>query len=200
MNQFETTSNILITKGELKEKTDKLAENKETIVNGKKYIIAMANEIKKLEAEISALAVVDDALTKVLEDNAKLLLNSPLIESASYEDEHFVATTTAFNAYTQAGDEIIIKPLRLQLSLLSSEVRINNLDRADGCRGYWTSHDPHPHVNGDDGTPCLGDASAPILEYVTNQEYYLAMMMVLEFVQNVNEDDSAGAKWENWNK
>jgi len=192
------TATALITKGELKEKTEALATNKETLENGMKYLIAKSLEVIKLEEELKTLAIVDDKLISILERDAESLLNHPIVTDVDFENEYIVLKTCAFDAFNTQGTAVPIEECKVKLNLLTADISVLPLLPGGGARGHWSANDAHPHCNGKTGKPCLGEASCAIVEYITLQDYFSAVLMVLEFLQNVNEDDSAGSKFQNW--
>lgn len=195
---IQSTAKLLVSKGEVKEKMKQCEDAKETLEKGQKYLIAKSLEIIKLNAEIDALQIVDKGLEKKLEEDLEAIKTHPIVKHAEYVDESMEVLTDTFTAYTQGGIPITIKPMRITLGLLDSKVRGFNVNRDDGFSGYWTQRDPHPHTAGDNGAPCLGEAACTITELITHQDYYAAMLMVLEFFQSINETDAAGKKFVNW--
>jgi phosphatidate phosphatase PAH1 len=92
------------------------------------------------------------------------------------------------------GGEFIIK-VRMQ----DSKVTFHSAN-GSGHRGYWTSNDPHPHVNGSDGVACLGSVSSTIAELCSQEQIYALGIVLISFLEAVNVNDSAGRKVENWRR
>lgn len=65
-------------------------------------------------------------------------------------------------------------------------------------KGYWTNKDPHPHVDGDSGNGCLGDAGSMLSISMNEYELYASYIIALGFLSQVNIDDPAGMKIRNW--
>ena len=69
----------------------------------------------------------------------------------------------------------------------------------DYCRqSYWTENDPHPHVDGGSGCPCYGSAGSMLASTMSECELYASFIIVLNFLQQVNTEDSAGKFIYNW--
>ena len=75
---------------------------------------------------------------------------------------------------------------------------IEGLDEDYNRKSYWTEKDPHPHVNGEIGEACWGSAGSMLTENMNNYELYASFIVVLNFLQQVNTDDPAGAYIRNW--
>ena len=75
---------------------------------------------------------------------------------------------------------------------------IVGLDNEYNRKSYWTTTDPHPHVNGDTGEACWGSAGSMLTDNMNNYEVYASFIVVLNFLQQVNTGDAAGAYIRNW--
>lgn len=75
---------------------------------------------------------------------------------------------------------------------------IKGLDEDYNRKSYWTDQDPHPHVNGENGEACWGSAGSMLVENMNNYEIYASFIVVLNFLQQVNTGDVAGAYIRNW--
>lgn len=65
---------------------------------------------------------------------------------------------------------------------------------------YWSDEDPHPHVSGEDNSPCLGDSADPIAELCGTDEFYGLAMVILSFLETVNDGDIAGRNIMHWDE
>ena len=192
------TAIAIISKGEVREKMKQIKDNEELLAKGQQYLISKAQEIIRLKAEVEGLSSADEALEKLLEEEIEALNGHPIVDKYYYENECMIVETTAFQAYLQSGESIDIAPMKISLNLLTSEVIGKSLVPGTGKRGYWSNDDPAPHFNGTNGHPCLGEASCTITDLISSQNYYASMLMVLEFVQSVNETDPAGKTYVKW--
>lgn len=95
--------------------------------------------------------------------------------------------------------------VKIVMSYMNSSVRF--LENGNGRKGFWSrrSDDPtvldaHPHVNGRDGIgePCLGSVEQTILELSTQREMYALFLTCLDFLENANTEDTAGAHVVAW--
>lgn len=87
--------------------------------------------------------------------------------------------------------------MRIEMTIATSEVRFFG---DNPRRSHWTESDPHPHVNGRNGSACLGNASASIAELSSQKEIYALFLVCLDFLQNANPEDAAGKYIVNWDE
>lgn len=95
------------------------------------------------------------------------------------------------------GERYYLGEMTIDLRPERTDVRFYG---SNGRRSYWTAHDPHPHVNGDDGIACLGNLSPTIAQLCSEMELYALTMVCIEFLESVNTSDIAGANIRNWDK
>lgn len=194
----ERAATAIISKGEVSEKKATLAELETMLKKGQHFLIAKSQECTKLRVEIDALSIADKDLEAKLEEVLVLLLKHPMVEKSYYEDEWLVVETGKFTAYTQNDDAVPCPAMRIKLNLLNCDIIGLPLISGEGYYGYCSSaRQGHPHYLAG-GHPCLGDAACTITDLISDQEYHAAMLMLLEFTQNVNEEDSAGKYWYRW--
>lgn len=196
----------IMSKGELSEKQHIIDENEQLLEKGMHFLIAKSQEIAKLKVEIEALSTADDALEALLAEVLEDLGRHPYVEEAFFENEWLCVKTTKLIAYTQAGEGAPIPPGLVKLNLLNAAIRGEARNAKESLGGTPLKLAPH-FLSG--GRPCLGEAACAIADLISEQQYYPAMLMVLEFLQAINEGDSAGGTykqfqvhgdkwWKNW--
>ena len=132
-------------------------------------------------------------------DDIKALLNHPKVEDVNASEDKIVTIRTSnIDIYDEDGNRYLGNEYDIYLDFKTMSVRINGLDE-DLCRkSCWTGHDPHPHVNGYDGNPCLGNAGSMLCQTMNELEIYASFIVVYNFLQQVNTSDIAGEYIENW--
>src|SRR5690606_9940189 len=88
--------------------------------------------------------------------------------------------------------------MKIVMNMSNTDVRFYNLDNPR--HGYWTNEDPHPHVSGGNNTACLGNVASTIAELCSRNEVYALALMCIDFLENANTTDPAGAKVVNWDE
>lgn len=107
-------------------------------------------------------------------------------------------TTDYIDIYDENGNKFKGNKYLLSFDFEDMTCYINGLDEDYNRKSYWTEQDPHPHVNGDRGEACWGSAGSMLVENMNNYEIYASFIVVLNFLQQVNTDDPAGAYIRNW--
>ena len=86
--------------------------------------------------------------------------------------------------------------IEMPIDASNNQIRFKNIDN---CRNNMWGHCAHPHVNGE-GHGCLGTAEPQIVEYGSNRMYYPLYITLLNYLQSVNIEDSAGAYIVRWDE
>lgn len=107
-------------------------------------------------------------------------------------------TTDYIDIYDEKGNRFKGNKYLLSFDFDDMTCYIEGLDEDYNRKSYWTSQDPHPHVNGENGEACWGSAGSMLTENMNNYEIYASFIIVLNFLQQVNTDDPAGEYIRNW--
>lgn len=87
--------------------------------------------------------------------------------------------------------------MRIELNYMRPDTRFYGDNPRQSC---WSERDPHPHVDGHGGHPCLGNAESSLIELIAQKEMYAAFLVCLDFLENANTADVAGAKIVHWDE
>ena len=107
-------------------------------------------------------------------------------------------TTDYIDIYDESGNKFKGNKYLLSFDFDDMTCYIEGLDKDYNRKSYWTDQDPHPHVNGENGEACWGSAGSMLVESMNNYEIYASFIIVLNFLQQVNTSDPAGAYIRNW--
>lgn len=114
------------------------------------------------------------------------------IDSVAYSENMFEFITKYLPIYNGStiyeGDSYLV-----QINMDSAVVVISSAT-GKGFKGHWTQNDPHPHVSGSEGKPCLGSIGQSVADMVAKHELYVLTVLMVEYLKAVNTDDSAGSK------
>lgn len=129
------------------------------------------------------------------------LYNHPSVKQVNlYKSDKWIEVITDYiDIYDEDGNRYAGGNYRLVFDYSDMGVRIHGIDDDYCNQGYWTEYDPHPHVDGDGGWPCLGNAGSMLCQSMNEMELYASFIIVFNFLQQVNTDDCAGKYIENWN-
>ena len=136
----------------------------------------------------------DDILAKDIES----ILSHPLTHGVVVDKRTLNIFTKNIDIYDEDGNRYRGNNYRIAFDYGMYSVRFYGQDD-DLCRkSYWTEKDPHPHVNGETGIACLGDAGSMISIAMNEHELYASYVIAINFLQQVNTDDPAGKYIRNW--
>lgn len=130
-----------------------------------------------------------------------LIAEYPGVTKIEIEGKKIKISVKDVYAYAKvSGDtrRYYIGDMRMEVNMKDSDVRFHNMNNPR--KGYWTEKDAHPHVDGSNGYPCLGNVSATIAELVSSKEVYALFLTLLDYLQNANTDDVAGRTVTSWDE
>ena len=177
---------------------DNIKSYEESVENGRKHMDRYYKKIREAMLEIKRLEQVN-------EDKVDFSSEVENILNHKYVEGMIVTGSKSFNIYTdyidiydEDGNRFRGNKYRLEFNFNDMECRIYGIED-DLCRkSYWTKHDPHPHVNGESGRACWGDAGSMLSMNMNEFELYASFIVVLNFLQQVNTSDPAGEYICNW--
>ena len=177
-------------KGRLDSMKDKVTRYQQEIKNLLDNIARTGRQIVQEEQQVGA---VGDKLLKDLD----LIVQHEKVKDLHIKDNKFIVYTNPLYMYTEKGERFYLGNMRIELEPNRSDVRFFG----DNPRqGYWTSHDPHPHVDGDGGHACLGSAAPLIAELSHQMQLYPLVLTAIDFLEQANIQDPAGAKVYHWDR
>lgn len=199
MNQLDNLKENLInkTKEEINRKKSDIKDYSARINN---YITVKQTEIRNLEILEARLKTGESFFEEIIKSIEAIKSFKYVKSVIANENDIEIHTTDDMRAHTEDGYELILGGLVIYLGISDSRVEIYNIEKDMGGYGYWTKNDPHPHVNGENGKPCLGGIESHLMMAISEYKYDIAATMILEFLQSVNISDPAGAKYTGWDR
>lgn len=178
-------------KREEKERLKDIKINKEYMDLAWKAYKNTMNKIKVLSSEVKERDYTSDI---------EAILNHKYVTNvvAKPTSEIIEIQTDYIDIYDEKGNKFKGNKYLLSFYFGDMTCYIEGLDEDYNRKSYWTEKDPHPHVNGEIGEACWGSAGSMLTENMNNYELYASFIVVLNFLQQVNTDDPAGAYIRNW--
>jgi hypothetical protein len=139
----------------------------------------VAQRVKKITDDLDIIAQLDK-VHDVIVRNSKILIKTKPIYI--YDEKG--------NRYYGGNYTIELVPEHSVVKFFGDNPR----------RSHWSQRDPHPHVNGQNGEPCLGNLAPTIAELSAQYELYALTICAIDFLESVNTADVAGRRVENWDK
>lgn len=145
-----------------------------------------------IESAEARLGAVGEKLIKDLDN----IVAHPKVKEMFIRDGKFTVETTPIYAYhDKTGERYYIGNMRIEMNPNNTQVKFFG---DNPRRSYWSTSDPHPHVDGRSGSACLGNISGTIAELCSQMEIYALTMVCIDFLESVNTSDPAGANISNW--
>lgn len=186
----------------IKQKKQQIEQDREQAKRYEDAIDEYKRKIKQLYDNLIRLRNQIETEEKNLENiNQKLIadldliVQHPKVSDLHIKDNEFIVYVPNVYAYDDDDNRYYIGNCRIEINLYNADVRFFG---DNPRKSYWTSHDPHPHVNGSDGTACLGNVSSTIAELASRNEIYALTLVCIDFLESVNTEDAAGRNIRNW--
>ena len=156
-------------------------------------------DIRKWRNRVTYLKEEKD-YNKTLASDLKILLDHPHVVNIEIntEESEIYIYTDYINIFDEEGNEFKGNKYKIKFLFKENYAKIHGLDEHYCRQSYWTEYDPHPHVDGNSGCPCYGSAGSMLASTMSECELYASFIIVLNFLQQVNIEDSAGKYICNW--
>lgn len=166
----------------------------------KKYREYMTVAWKAYKNAMNKVKALSSETERDYTSDIEAILNHKYVTSvvAKPTSEIIEIQTDYIDIYDEKGNKFKGNKYLLSFYFGDMTCYIEGLDEDYNRKSYWTDKDPHPHVNGEIGEACWGSAGSMLTENMNNYEIYASFIVVLNFLQQVNTDDPAGAYIRNW--
>ena len=152
----------------------------------------------KLQEEINnTTTILQNTIEKFIND-LQLISNMEKVEDLYYENYKLIIHTIPLYIVSDRGKRYYGGKYEITVDTNSGEVTFFNKDNPR--HGYWTEEDPHPHVDGDSGTACFGNASEIVAELCSQKEFYALTTVLIDFLESTNTCDAAGSMIISWDE
>lgn len=176
----------------------RLRENEERIEERKRQIKQDWTNVLRLRRSIETeTATLDNVGSKFINE-LDLISKHPKITDLHIIEGIFHIWTTDIYCYADTGKRYYIGKCKFTINMENTDVKFFNLNNTR--QGFWTRNDPHPHVDGAGGHACLGSVASTIAELCAMNEAYALAMMCIDFLENANTSDPAGARIRSWDE
>lgn len=186
-----------IRRRDLEEKKRKMAEARQTVRNLVTQIIV---DEKMLSSNTDAFAELEITLNKELE----IMANNKMIKKVEIDEQGLIIAHTEMIYSNVLGKDNKVRRYRfgeyqLKIDVSNGEVKFINANNKDKRHSCWGDKCHHPHVN-EQGNACLGSASTLIMDCVDRYQWGVLADVLINYLQSVNIDDSAGKYYIRWDE
>ena len=188
---FEVDNN-----SEIRDLESTIRNCEDNVRNGIEHINRNYKRMKEAMVRLKAIREYKNERDFTSDINA--LLQHKYVENAEINGNILSVFTDYIDIFDEDGNRFKGNKYRLEFDYRGMRCRIFGLDSDYNRRSYWSSADPHPHVNGETGNACWGDAGSMLTYNMNEGEIYASFIVVLNFLQQVNTNDPAGEHIGNW--
>ncbi|HSQ90202.1 hypothetical protein [Romboutsia sp.] len=176
----------------------KFDEEQKKAIEFREKLTRTLNNVKKYGTQLEDL--VKRTKDKSFISELEMLITHKNFVDLEIVNDDLVFTTNHIDIYDPSNMENVFKgnKFKITVKLSSSRIKFEGLDRTRSHKSYWSTNDPHPHVNGRTGEACLGNVSSTLADLCSSNEIYALFTMLVNFLQTFNIDDSAGKYIRNW--
>ena len=125
------------------------------------------------------------------------IVKNPDVEKLEVLEDKIVIHTHPIRGMSDQGKFYNFGEYQITYTFSNTDIKYTGSEKR---HGYWTSEDPHPHVDGSTGRPCLGNVSEAIVQLGAEREYAALAMVAIEFLKAANTSDPAGKNVVRWDE
>lgn len=149
----------------------------------------------RFEKELEILIERNKKTDNKLVDQVMQIARLDKVDDIELYDHYFVVKVLNIHAETEEGNKHYIGDFEIVINYGDSDIAIINTNNQR--RGFWSNNDNHPHV-AHSGEACFGNLEETVAELCAQQEFYALVVSLIDFLETVNEDDSAGKYITSW--
>jgi len=165
----------------------------------RRYTDRINDNWKRYRECMTRSIIITENRGKDFSSDIKAILEHKYVKTINITGKkRYTVETDYIDIYDEDGNKFKGNKYNLIFDFEDMTCYIEGLDEDYNRKSYWTSADPHPHVNGGNGEACWGSAGSMLTESMNEHEIYASFLIVLNFLQQVNTDDPAGKHICNW--
>ena len=145
--------------------------------------------------ELNSEEADEEDLIDNLRNDLDLIIKHDKVKDIIVEKNLFTVFTNPLYIYSDRGRKYYGGNFTIKININNTSIKFNSDNKR---QSYWTNNDPHPHVNGADGSACLGNVASTIAELCSQVQLYPLVLICIDFLESANTEDSAGKNIRNW--
>jgi len=163
--------------------------------------LSLERQIPLEMQQLEAIKDLPDKIEEKLIHEFEILKNNKKITKIEVDNEFLTLYTTDLVMTDKHNRQFKIYPMKIEIHIEAGSVRFFKANPSDpDYHAYWTHNDSHPHISGSSGEACLGNAAEMIADYLSKYEFGALAYILIDFLENVNIDDSAGQYATKWDR
>ena len=166
----------------------------------KRYREYMNNTWKRYKDAMSKVEILKACKPKPIIEDIKALKEHKYVSDVFFKrvNKELIIITDYIDIFDEDDNKFKGNKYELTFNFNAMTCYIKGLDEDYNRESYWSDHDPHPHVSGNTGEACWGNAGSMLTDSMNEFEIFASFIVVLNFLQQVNTSDAAGKYVRNW--
>ena len=180
----------------------RISDQRSRISNSEETINSLKSELKRVYDDLlfrrRSLQMMEsnsEDMHKTIIKDLNAIIKDKRIRDVHIKDDKFIIFTEHLDIHDDKGNTYMGGEYEISIAMETATVRIKGNNTR---HGYWSETDPHPHVSGREGRPCLGTASDSIAQLCSQMELHALITVVLDFLESAYSADVAGAHVRKW--
>lgn len=154
-------------------------------------------KVVRLMEELDRARSGDGSLDKKIVHEFEHIMKNPDVKRIEVHTDRFVIHTNRIIGLSSTGRYYDFGEFQITYKIGNTGITYKGSVKR---RGYWSGEDPHPHVSGNSGEPCLGNVGEAIAQLSSMYEYASLVAVAIEFLKAANVSDPAGKNVVRWDE
>lgn len=142
----------------------------------------------KMKAVGASETYISDSLKNLFGD-LDIIAQHEKVVDIIIDQEYIIIKTIPLKIYADNGGIYQAGAFNISINMFTSQIKFSS---DVGHAGFWTDHDPHPHVNARDGYGCLGNIDSTVAELCSQMQLYPLFLILIDYLETANTEDPAG--------
>ena len=192
---YRVLDNTETRKADIKER---ITYNEKEVKRAWNEIASRKNALIDLKRDLEILQSIDVGETKKkVKMHIDNILSLPQVKKLDTYGSELHIYTNQIDFYDTQGNKFKGNHYKIEMNVRTGALRFETPYAESNLHlSYWNEEreiSPHPHI-GEPGEYCLGNAGDLLCEYISEQDLFNSVLVVIAFLEQCNEEDYAG-KW-----
>ena len=186
---------------EIRELRDEVERCDRQIKNGLEHIMNYSKKKREYNTNLVVFMKMETEEKDFTSDIDAILSHPTVIDmDVDFDNgrKNVYIYTDYIDIYDEKGNRFKGNKYKIKFDFNDMRIKFFGKDEFYNRESCWGENCPHPHVDGDNGNPCLGDAGSMLAMTMNEYELYASYIIALNFLQQVNVHDGAGEYIYNW--
>ena len=177
---------------------ERISYNEREVKKAWREIALRRNDLIELKRDLEILQTIDiESAKNKVKTHIDNILSLPQVKKLDMYSSDLHIYTNQIDFYDTQGNKFRGNHYKIEMNIRTGALRFETPYAESNLHySYWDENNeisPHPHI-GRPGEYCLGNAGDLLCEYISEQDLFNSVLVVIAFLEQCNEEDYAG-KW-----